>query len=197
MPDFENYYNKLLLNRFDDKSLEQVLNPVIFEEYLTEKQPLFPRYLDDAFSSVRSTQFVDMNTFMVDDILAKVDRASMAHSLEVRIPFLDHRLVEAVFLLSERDFPKNSIEKPVLKEFAKSIIPKDVLKRQKKGFSAPVTSWRFYKNAHSEILNGRAIDLGILQKDFVLKLIDGKIVNSSGMLWMLFCFEKWLKTWGI
>jgi len=194
---FENYYNKLLLNRFDNEKFKKFFTPETYNQVKNNNENLFEKYLNKSFHSVRKIQYVDLSTFMVDDILAKVDRASMAHSLEVRVPFLDHRLVEAVFKLSADDFPDDSYGKPVLKKIMKNKLPKSVLSKRKKGFSAPVTQWPFYQKANQIILKGNAVKDGIIQKKFIQDLIDNKYENSAGMVWMTYIFEKWYQKWFI
>lgn len=194
---FEKYYNKLLLNRFDNDKFNKFFTSDIYEQVKANDSDAFEKYLNKSFHSVRKIQYVDLSTFMVDDILAKVDRASMAHSLEVRVPFLDHRLVEAVFKLSADDFPDDSYGKPVLKKIMKNKLPKSVLSKRKKGFSAPVTQWPFYQKANQIILKGNAVKDGIIQKKFIQDLIDNKYENSAGMVWMTYIFEKWYQKWFI
>ena len=87
-------------------------------------------YLDQAM-------YVDMKTWLVDDVLIKVDRASMAHSLEVRAPFLDHRIVEFAASLPV----KYKIKKRLLKHSQKNNLPDFILKQPKKGFNSPISHW--------------------------------------------------------
>lgn len=192
---FENYYNKLLLNRFDDGKFKDFFTPDIYKLVMNENHNLFNRYIKSSVNGVRAVQYVDINTFMVDDILTKVDRASMAHSLEVRVPLLDYQLVEAVFSLSEKDFPSVSTGKPVLKKIMHGRLPEQILNREKKGFSAPLASWKGFQDIGSLILNGTSLKDGLFQKKFIENLIDNKYPNSNAMLWMIFIFEKWYQKW--
>jgi asparagine synthase (glutamine-hydrolysing) len=89
---------------------------------------------------VTRVQYVDLKTFLPDDILAKVDRASMAVSLEVRPPLLDHLLVEEVFALPAA-IRLYKGPKSLLKQAMEPLLPQEVLARPKKGFSAPMTTW--------------------------------------------------------
>jgi len=188
---FEDFYNKLLLNRFDNEKFKKLFSPEIYTYVMEENEKLFEKYLNNPLKSVRAIQYIDINTFLVDDILVKVDRASMAHSLEVRVPFLDHKLVEAVFSLSEKEFPANSTGKPVMKKILKNKLPDQIINRSKKGFSAPVTKWKGYKDIGSYLLNGNTIKDNIIEKTFILDLINNRYRNSNGMLWMIYIFEIW------
>ena len=85
--------------------------------------------------------YVDFKTWLVDDILVKVDRMSMAHSLETRAPFLDHRLVEFAAQLPVHFKMKGWIKKHILKKAMHSVLPQQTLQQKKKGFNAPVSWW--------------------------------------------------------
>lgn len=98
---------------------------------------------DQYFSNVRYGEFidqcmyVDIKTWLQDDILLKVDRMSMANSVEVRSPFLDHRLVEHVMPLQRTAKTEWGRTKIILKDATKSYLPKSIVKRKKQGFGAP------------------------------------------------------------
>lgn len=85
--------------------------------------------------------YVDMKTWLPDDILVKVDRATMAHSLESRAPFLDHRLVEFAAALPVNLKMKGFNKKYILKQSQKSELPHSVLNKRKQGFNAPISPW--------------------------------------------------------
>ena len=91
-------------------------------------------YLDQAM-------YVDMKTWLVDDILVKIDRASMAHSLEVRVPFLDHRLVEFAAQIPVHYKIRNNMSKRILKTNYAKRLPSAVLRQPKKGFNSPISYW--------------------------------------------------------
>jgi asparagine synthase (glutamine-hydrolysing) len=166
-----------------------------FAEFEENDESLFGRYSDNPFNSVRFLQYVDMNTFMVDDILTKVDRASMAHSLEVRVPLLDHELVETVCSLDGKSFPVDSTDKVVLKRLVQNLLPGEILSRSKKGFSAPISSWGNFKEMGQTLLRGKSIAGGMFRRDFIKELMEDKYKNSPGMLWMIYVFEKWYSKW--
>lgn len=85
--------------------------------------------------------YVDMKTWLADDILVKVDRASMANSLEVRAPFLDHRLVEFAARMPVNYKIKRNKGKHILKSSYNDRFPTDVIRRSKKGFNSPISHW--------------------------------------------------------
>lgn len=94
-------------------------------------------YVGDLPPMTRS-RYLDFKTYMHDDVLTKVDRVSMAVSLEARIPFLSRELVEYIFSLSEEECCPDMNLKGALKEAYKNIIPKEILYRKKQGFNVPV-----------------------------------------------------------
>jgi asparagine synthase (glutamine-hydrolysing) len=85
--------------------------------------------------------YVDIKTWLVDDILVKVDRASMAHGLEVRCPLLDHRVVEFAAMLPPQMKLAGFAKKHILKKSQRGRVPGFVLNRAKAGFNAPVSRW--------------------------------------------------------
>jgi asparagine synthase (glutamine-hydrolysing) len=86
-------------------------------------------------------QYIDIKTYLVGDILTKVDRASMAHSLEVRVPFLDHKFVEWTATIPSHLKIKQGCGKYLLKKSMESHLPDDVLYRKKMGFRVPLAEW--------------------------------------------------------
>ena len=86
-------------------------------------------------------QYVDIKTYLVDDILTKVDRASMAHSLEVRVPLLDHEVMEFAARLPARYKLRRGEGKYIFKKSLESIVPHEILHRRKMGFSVPLSRW--------------------------------------------------------
>ncbi|MFQ5410440.1 MAG: asparagine synthase-related protein, partial [Anaerolineales bacterium] len=97
----------------------------------------FRRYWRDDLDPVSRLQYVDMKTYLPDDILTKVDRASMAVSLEVRPPLLDHEFVELVASLA----PDFRFNKRVLRAAVADLLPPEIVSRPKKGFSIPLLRW--------------------------------------------------------
>jgi asparagine synthase (glutamine-hydrolysing) len=90
---------------------------------------------------LKQVQYIDFKTYLPSDILTKVDRASMAGSLEARVPFLDHNLVEYGLSLAPSVNLKGRKVKAALAESLKCIVPKFVLNREKMGFTAPLDEW--------------------------------------------------------
>jgi asparagine synthase (glutamine-hydrolysing) len=141
--------------------------------------------------------YVDMKTVLPDDYLTKVDRMSMANSLEVRVPFLDHKMVEFVFSISSKYKIRGLTTKYLLRKIMKDKLPEKILKGKKRGFSIPLTRWlrQDFSILIKEFLSENDVKRrGYFNYSFIKSLSDnhlsGKIDNSK-LLWILICFEIW------
>jgi len=146
---------------------------------------------------------VDQNYYLPDDILYKTDRMSMAHSLEVRPPFLDHRIVEFAASLPQRLKIRGGTQKYVLRELMRGKLPETVLKRKKTGFDIPTHDWfrgplrgllrdtvTAEAMAATGIFDGRAIEA--LIRDHMERRI-----NAGYHLWGLLTLFLWMKRWKV
>ena len=95
----------------------------------------------ESTSAVQRAQYADLKIYMPNDPLVKVDRMSMAHSLEIRCPLLDHRLIELAFQIPTAQKLPNGEPKSLLKRLAERRLPRQVVRMPKRGFTAPVASW--------------------------------------------------------
>ena len=159
----------------------------------------FRQYLAKApADELRQMLYLDTKTYLPGDILTKVDRMSMANSLEARSPFLDHRFAEWSARLSARWKLRGGEQKYILKKLAERLgVPRDVLYRKKKGFSMPLVHWFRQKQmpALLEILSeSRTIQRGYFKERGVRqKLFEHRkgIRDRSYELWHLLVFELW------
>lgn len=146
---------------------------------------------------------LDQANYLPDDILYKCDRMSMAHSLEVRPPFLDHRVVEFAARLPEDLKIHGSSLKYVLRELMRDKLPKSVLTRKKEGFDIPAHGWfrGILKPLLLETVNQRAVDdTGIFEWPAVEALMNAHFerrANYGYHLWGLLTLFLWIKQWGI
>ncbi|GAB4223640.1 MAG: asparagine synthase (glutamine-hydrolyzing) [Francisella sp.] len=142
--------------------------------------------------------FVDSNTYMIDDILAKVDRAAMANSLETRVPFLDHRIYNFAYSLPSEYKIKDGSGKRILKDLLYKYVPKDLVDRPKKGFGVPLAKWLredLREWAESLLDYNKIAKQGYLNPDIVQKFLQEHLNgerNWQAVLWNILVFQEWL-----
>lgn len=139
-------------------------------------------------------QYIDLKTYLVGDILTKVDRASMANSLEVRVPFLDHHLVEWAFGLPTSAKLQGKNGKHILKKAFENKLPNEILYRQKQGFIVPINQWMrgpLSNKIHDIFEQSGIMSSGMFNKKTISNLIKQHqcgIRDNSTMLWSLLMF---------
>jgi|CXWL01.1.fsa_nt_gi asparagine synthase (glutamine-hydrolysing) len=143
-------------------------------------------------------QRLDIERSLPLDILTKVDRMSMAHSLESREPLLDHRLVEFAATIPPEMQMKNGTGKYVFKQAMRGVLPDEVIDRPKQGFGIPLGHWfrgRLSSFLRDLLLSGPALSRGIFQRAYVIKLIERHEAGRDlGLeLWTLISFELWCR----
>ena len=173
---------------------EDVLEKTSDDIYTDAKRIL---KISDAREEIEQMQFLDINFYLAEDILTKVDRASMAVSLEVRAPFLDPRVAEFAASLP-LDYKLNGNNgKYILKETVKNLLPKNVTKRAKKGFGIPIAEWlkgKLNPLAHDLLNSERLRKQNLFNPDFVQKILNEHekgIANHHKQLWTLLVFQLW------
>ena len=146
---------------------------------------------------------VDQSYYLPDDILYKTDRMSMAHSLEVRPPFLDHRIVEFAASLPERLKIRGGTQKYVLRELMRGKLPETVLKRKKTGFDIPTHDWFRgpLRGLLRDTVTAEAIGAaGIFDGRAIETLIGDHMerrINAGYHLWGLLTLFLWMKRWKV
>ena len=144
---------------------------------------------------------VDFQTYMLDDILQKVDRATMTHSLEGREPMLDHRILEFAAQLPDHFKYFKGIKKRILRDIAHDYIPKKLLDRPKMGFAIPIASWLetdLKEYVDHYINQKRILSQGIFKWDFIAKLKYGFYSGRKEYdtkLWYFLMFQMWHEKW--
>ena len=144
-------------------------------------------------------QYLDLKTYLVGDINTKVDRASMAHSLEVREPLMDHKLIEWLATLPSSLKIRGQEGKYLLKKSMEPLLPNDVLYRPKMGFSVPLARWfrgPLKERMRNSILGSRLAETGWFNPRYLNHLVDAHSSGSrdySASLWTLLMFEAFLR----
>jgi asparagine synthase (glutamine-hydrolysing) len=158
------------------------------------------RYFEQApaHDPISQMLYVDTKTYLVEDILTKVDRMSMLTSLEVRVPILDHLFVEWVTQLGPEWKMRGGKQKYIFRKLAERVgVPKEVLYRPKQGFALPLVHWMRYEMKDlilTVLLEPRTLQRGYFDPAGVRRLLDDHFSgrrNSSGHIWRLLIFELW------
>ena len=151
--------------------------------------------------SISDILYTDMHLVLADDMLTKVDRMSMANSLEVRVPFLDHEVVEFAFSLPDSSKINDKIRKRIVQDAFREILPQELYNRPKKGFEVPLLKW--FRNEMKSTINN-----DLLQDDFIVeqgifnvratqamkkKLFSSNPGDVHAQIWALIVFQWWWK----
>lgn len=150
---------------------------------------------------VAALQYLDIRTYLPEDILTKVDRTSMLVSLEARVPLLDHVLMEFVATMPTTLKLRNSTGKAILKRVMANNLPAEVLKRRKMGFGVPLGPWfrrELADYAKGVLLDRRTRERGILEPRAVADLLEEHCSGRrdfSSQIWSLLCLEEWARRW--
>lgn len=180
-------YKALMDNRFDDSEVASLTGKeAAFDEELVSRHAA-----DNA--DVGDLQRLDFKTFMTDDILVKVDRASMAHSLEVRVPLLDHELVEEALSHGDSINYRDGTKKHLLKRLARQLLPNAIIDRPKEGFGVSLDEIGFLETYRSTLRDSRAVEDGVLDDEYVRKVLESG--GSERKLTTLVLFELWYRRW--
>jgi asparagine synthase (glutamine-hydrolysing) len=162
------------------------------------------RYFEQAPAKdpVSQMLYVDTKTYMVGDILTKVDRMSMATSLEVRVPILDHEFVEWATGLPLDWKIRGGKQKYILRKLAERVgVPREVLYRPKQGFALPLVHWLKYELKElimSVLLDPRTLQRGYFEARGVRQLLDEHFRgrrSHSALIWRLLMFELWQRNY--
>ncbi len=147
-------------------------------------------------------QYLDFKTYLPGDILTKVDRASMAHGLEVRVPFLDHEFVEWVSGIDVNLKLKGREGKHVLKSALTRKLPRDILYREKMGFAVPLGSWMrgpLRERVEQSVCGERMTDSGFFEPAMLREIVDEHVAGRrdyTPVIWGLLMFDSFLARTG-
>lgn len=184
--------------QFTDKQMGDILK----EGFASTGTAYSSKELKDIASSPLSYMMaIDYQTYLVDDILQKVDRASMTVSLEGREPLLDHRIIEYAAQLPDNFKYKNGEKKYILKEIVHQYIPKKMMDRPKMGFAIPIATWmqnELKGHIEEHLAESKIKEQGIFNwlaiSDLKNKFFGGKKELDS-KLWYLLMFQMWYERW--
>ncbi len=140
--------------------------------------------------------YIDTKTWLPDNLLVKADKMTMAASVELRAPFLDHKLLEFATSLQDSYKLYGKVGKHILREFMKDKIPQQIINRKKMGFPVPLTSWfrgKLFQRSQDLLLSERALERGYFKKEYIAGLFK-KIKNKEDLgrrIFSLVTLELW------
>ena len=143
--------------------------------------------------------FLDSKTYLPGDVMTKVDRMTMANSLEARAPFLDQELVEFAMSIPVRFKIKVRDAKYILKKAMEGIVPSEILNREKQGFAVPIKLWmneQLRDRIHGDLTDQKTLARGVFERSYIQTLLNE---HSSGRrdhsyrLWLLWVLELWYR----
>jgi asparagine synthase (glutamine-hydrolysing) len=196
------------LEVFTREMQEELIKPSLFSE-IADYDPMWPypfyyyRKLSNrsVLDHLNRIMYVDFKTWLADTYMEKVDKATMAFSLEGRLPFLDHRLVELAYQIPGKYKIRGISTKRILKDAVKHLLPPEVITKPKHGFAVPTDPWfrgELKKFVFETLMDERTQKRGYFNFPYIEKLYklhrDGKEVYDTA-LWFLLNFELWNRTY--
>ncbi len=156
--------------------------------------PLYQRFCEKAQSGdwLNWMTYIDLNFRLPELLLMRVDKMSMAVSLEARVPFLDHKFVELAFSIPSKIKFKNRKLKYLLKKAVRNVIPEEIINRKKQGFSVPLFRWLYEEELYKKVKSSIALlkDTGIFNSEKVDQILSNR---HSSKVWTLFVLAEWWK----
>ncbi|HXC62016.1 MAG TPA: asparagine synthase (glutamine-hydrolyzing) [Nitrospiria bacterium] len=196
LPDLERYLDSCTLFRNEQK--KKLFRAEVFDLFSTKDRRgagYFSRVNGHWLSTM---QYWDLNDYLPLDILTKVDRMSMAHSIEVRVPLLDHKLVEFAATIPPELKLRNGTTKYIFKRAMRGILPDEVIDRPKQGFAIPLSRWfrgRLNGFIRELLLSDTVRRRGVFNVEYIEQLLKWheKGRNLDLQLWTLISFELWCR----
>jgi asparagine synthase (glutamine-hydrolysing) len=186
-------------NMFDRALHGELFSPRMYREQHTDIADYAAQSFEQCNSAhyIDKLMYIDSTLWLPDDLLTKVDRATMAHSLEARVPYLDHRFFEFSARLDPALKQNGETRKYLLKKLAEKYLPHEIVHRTKQGFVMPLSEWLTgqLKDETLAMLSPQGLGRrGLLRPEALQKLLDQHYrgsKNHSGRLWGLLMLEKW------
>lgn len=200
MPLAEGYREKCAI--WGEEDLQQLLTPEMLGRERALQRNALAIQLEEILASDRDLisrmTEIDIRSYLKDDILVKVDRMSMAHSLEVRSPLLDHKLAELSASMPSSLKIRGGVGKYILKKVGAPYVPKGTFKKPKQGFGVPLRDWLRFGLAEmvGDYLEGSPSKLpaGMFQQEKVGKILSehrSGLRDHSRKIWLLLVLAKW------
>jgi len=188
----EKYAEAMAMGRMNSANLRNYLHADTWKFIKPQSEWFYNRHYRLFERPLKAFQYLDICTFMGELVLTKMDRASMAHSLEVRVPFLDHELVEFMLSLDQKVYFRPEETKFLLYANIRHSLPETILQRPKQGFVGPDTYYMDIPWYKTQLQNGALIQQQILSKEGLQKMINEQ---DHWRLWKFTVLEKWVRRW--
>lgn len=186
------YAQAMAMGRFDSEEQKKLLHPSLHSAINPDSDWYYAKHFNKKLSPLKAIQLMDIKCFMGELVLTKIDRASMANSLEVRVPFLHHRLFEKIFSLREEAYNNPAQTKWLLYEQLKNVLPHEILQRKKQGFVGPDIYYQNMSWYKSVLKDSALVKDGLINRQALDEYIFKK---ESWKLWKVTVMELWYKKW--
>ncbi|MHC4269576.1 MAG: asparagine synthase (glutamine-hydrolyzing) [Planctomycetota bacterium] len=190
------------ISTYEEETKDQLYN-LNFKEQIKHGNGNMKCFLSSLFKrtigkdALSRMLYFDTKTWLVDDLLIKADRMSMAPSLELRVPFLDHRIVEFAATIPSKHKLRGRTPKYILKKMMKGILPDTIIQRKKMGFPTPLKVMfkdQLYDYADDILLSQKAVQRGYFNKNTIKKLLTehrNGYRDNHRVIWQLLVLEEW------
>ena len=185
---------------FDGEERRRLMRPELADAIDPGARLFTPYFNGSLLDPVSLAQLVDQNTYLPEDVLVKVDRAAMKNALEVRVPLLDHRIVELANSMPAALKLNRTTTKFILRKALAEVVPREVLTGPKRGFGIPIRHWfrgELESFANDHLLSPSSRSSTFLQRTAVKDLLDGHRRGRrdlSDRIWALLVFEEWCRS---
>jgi asparagine synthase (glutamine-hydrolysing) len=192
-PFIVNYYAEAMaMGRFNFDDQKKLLHPDLHPYINPNSDWFYAKNFDKNLSPLKSIQLMDIKCFMGELVLTKIDRAGMANSLEVRVPFLNHRLFEKIFSLNETCYHQPQQTKSLLYGQLKNVLPQEILQRKKQGFVGPDIYYMNMNWYSMQLKNSRLVADNLINQSYLDSLLSK---NYDWRLWKILVMELWYRKW--
>ncbi len=186
------YAGAMSMGRFDRASLKKLLTPDLSRDIPYDSDWFYRASFRNEPGVVKNVQLLDIRAFMGELVLTKVDRAGMAQSLEIRVPYLDHELADFVLSLDESVYFSEEAPKRLLRENIKAWLPPRILARPKQGFVGPDSFYADDGLFRRHLAEAAVVRDGLVRREALSDLLYAR---DSWRLWKALVFELWYREW--
>lgn len=190
--DLDSYSKAMAMGSFDAQELLNVLHPDLRKFIPQDCSEFYRKHFDQNTETPKRFQIMDIKCFMGELVLTKVDRASMANSLEVRVPFLNSVICNKMLSIKPDAYFDKKKQKVILRKILKKDLPKVIIQRKKQGFTGPDKYYMDFEWYRKNLENSKLVEARIIQQSAIDMYIENK---DHWRLWKIAVLEKWFKTW--